>query len=47
LSDVIHLGLQLLPALVVTQSMIEKALLPFDPILSRMKMFPIANDAAY
>ena len=41
------LGLQLLPTLVMAQSMIKKALLPLDPILSRMKMFPIANDAAH
>ena len=41
------LGLQLLPALVIAQSMIEKALLPFDPILSSVKMFPIANDTAH
>lgn len=47
LPDVIDLGLQLLPALVIAQSMIEEALLPFDPILSRVKMFPIANDTAH
>jgi hypothetical protein len=39
--------LQLLPALVIAQSMIEEALLPFDPILSSVKMFPIANDTAH
>jgi hypothetical protein len=47
LPDVIDLGLQLLPALVIAQSMIEEALLPFDPILSSVKMFPIANDTAH
>ena len=47
LPDVIDLGLQLLPALVIAQSMIEEALLPFDPILSSVKMFPIANHTAY
>ena len=27
--------------------MIEEALLPFDPILSSVKMIPIANDTAH
>jgi hypothetical protein len=44
LADVFYLGVQLLSALVIAQSMIEKALLPLDPIGSGVKTFPIAND---
>jgi hypothetical protein len=39
LADVFYLGVQLLSALVIAQSMIEKALLPLDPIGSGVKRF--------